>query len=156
LKESRVKSSKKAVIIVLMIGISLFGYFQFVSASQIGVIITESYIFEESELGSSYNVQLEFDNPSVLMLTAGETDFSVYVNDKKLGDGKLEPFVLHALGKTTVDGIFLSNVDLETTNDVKEVKISGVTTYDVLFTSIDVPFVYYPPDEQAREFIRQN
>jgi len=25
-----------------------------------------------------------------------------------------------------------------------------------LFTSIDVPFVYYPTEEQARQFIHQN
>jgi len=36
------------------------------------------------------------------------------------------------------------------------VKISGVTKYDLLVTSIDVPFVYYPTEEQAREFIHQN
>ena len=27
--------------------------------------------------------------------------------------------------------------------------------YDIILTTIDVPFVFYPTDEQAREFIHQ-
>jgi hypothetical protein len=37
-----------------------------------------------------------------------------------------------------------------------KVKISGVTKYDIFFTSIDVPFIYFPSEEQARGFIHQN
>jgi len=40
--------------------------------------------------------------------------------------------------------------------EISMVTISGVTKYDVFFTSIDVPFIYFPPEEQAREFIQQN
>jgi hypothetical protein len=46
-----------------------------------------------------------------------------------------------------------SNVN---TQEDSTVKISGVIKYDVIFTSIDVPFVYYPSPDQAREFIREN
>jgi hypothetical protein len=148
------RSSVKAIIIIFVIGVSLFGYSQYASASQIGVTITKSHLLEENEKGSIYNVELEFNNPSLLVLTAGKTEFFVTENDEMIGKGELESFVLPALGSSSVSGTFLrdSNVDSE----VSTVKISGVTKYNVIFTSIDVPFVFYPTEEQAREFIHQN
>jgi len=149
------KSSKKAAIIVIfVIGIGLFGYSQYASASQIDVVVTQSNLIEEDNNTATYDVELEFKNPSLLVLTAGETDFFVIADDKTIGEGTLEPFVLPAMGSSSVKGTFLA--DSKTDSDVPVVKISGVTTYDVLFTSIDVPFVYYPTEEQAREFIHQN
>ncbi len=147
--------SKKIGLIVLVLGIGIFGYSQYAFASQIGVVITESEFLEETSRGSTYNVQLEFDNPSLLMLTAGETDFVVSVDNKVVADGTLEPFVLPALNKVTVHGTFMSNSD-SSDSESTEIKISGVTKYDVFFTSIDVPFVYYPTADQASEFIHQN
>ena len=149
------KSSKKAAIVALVVGLSLFGYSQYASASQIGVIITESQLLEESTKGSTYNLQLEFDNPSLLVLTAGETEFTVTADDQRIGDGTLESFVLPAMDKATVQGTFVVDTERDS-DDVPEVRISGITKYDVLFTSIDVPFVYYPTEDQARAFIHQN
>ena len=149
------KSSKKAAIIALVMGLGLFGYSQYASASQIGVVITESHLLEEGVTGSTYNLQLEFDNPSLLVLTAGETEFTLTADGERIGDGTLDAFVLPPLDKTTVQGTFI--VDNEKESDkVPEVRISGITKYDVLFTSIDVPFVYYPTEDQARAFIHQN
>jgi hypothetical protein len=45
--------SRKAVIIAFVIGMSIFGYSQYASASQIGVIITESDLIEKTDQGSS-------------------------------------------------------------------------------------------------------
>ena len=149
------KSSKKAAIVALVVGLSLFGYSQYASASQIGVIITESQLLEESTKGSTYNLQLEFDNPSLLVLTAGETEFTVTADEQRIGDGTLESFVLPAMDKATVQGTFVVDTERDS-DDVPEVRISGITKYDVLFTSIDVPFVYYPTEDQARAFIHQN
>jgi len=149
-----VKSSKKVVLIVLFVAVSLFGYSQYASASQIAAIITQSSLLEENDSSSKFNVELEFDNPSLLMLTAGETKFFVSADNQNIGEGTLEPFTLPALGKTNVKGTFTTKTSSNYA-DVPEVKISGVTTYDVIFTSIDVPFVYYPSEEQAREFIHQ-
>ncbi len=149
------KSAKKVAIIMIIVG-GLFGFSQYASASQIGVIIVDSTILSEDERGSTPDLQLEFDNPSLLTLTAGETKFVIYADEKRIGDGTLEAFVLPALGKSLVDGTFQTDSKNQSENDVPIVKISGVTTYDVLFTSIDVPFVYYPTEYQAREFIRQN
>jgi len=149
------KSSKKVVIIMIIVA-GLFGYSQYASASQIGVIIVDSTILSEDERGSTQNLKLEFNNPSLLTLTAGETEFVIYADDNRIGDGTLEAFILPALGKSLVDGTFQTDTKNQSENDAPVVKISGVTTYDILFTSIDVPFVYYPTENQAREFIHHN
>jgi len=149
------KSSKKVVIIVIIVA-GLFGYSQYASASQIGVIIVDSTILSEDERGSTQNLKLEFNNPSLLILTAGETEFVIYADDNRIGDGTLEAFILPALGKSLVDGTFQTDTKNQSENDAPVVKITGVTTYDILFTSIDVPFVYYPTENQAREFIHHN
>lgn len=147
-------SRKKAIVIVFIIAVGIFGYSQYASASQIGVIITQSDLIEENDKESKYNVELRFQNPSFLVLTAGETEFFVIANDEMVGKGKLDPFVLPSLGSSFVKGTFTTTSDSDSENPV--VKITGVTKYDVLITSIEVPFVYYPTDEQAREFIHQN
>lgn len=149
------KSSKKGAIIAFVVGISLFGYSQYASASQIGVVVTDSHILEEDDQGAKYDVQLKFDNPSLLMLTAGETNFFVIADEKIIGQGQLEPFTLPPIGNSIVKGTF--STDSENNYDESPVvKINGITKYDVFFTSLEVPFVYYPTDEQAREFIHQN
>ncbi len=149
------KSSKKGGLIVLFVlGMSIFGYSQYASASQIGVSITQSELLNVNEKGSNYNIELLFENPSLLILTAGETEFFIISNNEMVGEGQLESFTLNPLDSSYVKGTFHtdSNVDEES----QSIKISGVTKYDLFFTSIDVPFVYYPTEEQAREFIHQN
>lgn len=147
-------NSKKKVIIIALIGFSLFGYSQYAMASKIGVIVSESQILEQNSSTSKYKIQLEFDNPSLLTLSSGETDFFVSADDEIIGKGKLEPFTLPTLGKATTQGTFQTDKEIDD-EDMPTIKIAGTSKYDILFTSIDVPFVYYPSDEQAREFIRQ-
>ncbi|WP_299292620.1 hypothetical protein [Nitrosopumilus sp.] len=148
------KSSKKGGLIVLFVlAMSIFGYSQYASASQIEVNITQSELLSETDSGSNYNVELQFQNPSLLILTAGETEFFVLSNDEMIGKGELEPFTLQPLSSSYVGGTF--HTDIEENDESKSVKITGVTKYDMILTSIDVPFVYYPTEEQAREFIHQ-
>ena len=147
-------SRKKIIVILSIITITIFGYSQYASASQIGVIISQSDLIEENETESKYNIELKFQNPSLLVLTAGETDFFVMANDEMIGKGKLEPFILPSLGSSFAKGTFTTHSDSDSETPI--VKITGVTKYDILITSIDVPFVYYPTEEQAREFIHQN
>ena len=147
------KSSRKAGIIVLLVlGMSIFGYSQYASASQIGVSISQSELLNENEKGSNYNVELQFENPSLLILTAGETEFFVISNDEIIGKGNLESFTLQPLDNSYVKGTF--HTDVNSDDESQSVKISGVIKYDLIITSIDVPFVYYPTEEQAREFIQ--
>ena len=148
------ESSKKAGIIVLFVlGMSIFGYSQYASASQIEVSINQSELLDENERGSNYNVELEFKNPSLLLLSAGETEFHLISNDEIVGRGDLDPFTLQPLSSSFVEGTFHTDVS---SDESSSVKISGTTKYDLLVTSIDIPFVYYPTDEQAREFIHKN
>ena len=75
------------------------------------------------------------------------------LGDATVGKGKLEPFTLQPLGSTYVSGTFRSE---GAAGDVTQpVKIAGVTKYDMLLASIEVPFVYHPTAEQAMEFIHQ-
>ncbi|HEY5735506.1 MAG TPA: hypothetical protein VIS47_02990 [Nitrosopumilus sp.] len=149
------KSSKKAGIVVLFVlGMSIFGYSQYASASQIGVSISQSELLNENEKGSNYNVELRFENPSLLILNAGETEFFIISNDEIIGKGNLESFTLQPLDRSYVKGTFQTDVNSD--DQSQSVRISGVIKYDMVITSIDVPFVYYPTEEQAREFIHQN
>ena len=151
------RASKKLGIVVLIFGIGIFGYSQYISASNIGVIVTQNEFLEKKDTVSVYNVQLEFENPSLLVLNAGETDFTITVEDTKIADGVLEPFILSSMSKVSVNGIYLKEelTEMEETQS-PTVKISGITKYDIFFTSLEIPFIYYPSDEQAREFIHQN
>jgi len=146
-------SSKKGGLIVLFVlGMIIFGYSQYASASQIGVSISQSELLNEDEKGANYNIELEFDNPSLLILTAGQTEFFFISNDEIVGKGELESFILQPLDSSNVKGTFYTNSNNDQSDSVR---ISGVIKYDIIFSSIDVPFVYYPTEEQAREFIHQ-
>ena len=147
-------SSKRGGLVILFIlGMSIFGYSQYASASQIAISITQSELLGESEKGSEYNIELQFENPSLLILTSGTTEFFVIADEQMVGKGQLEPFTLQPLDSTFVKGTFHTDAD---ENKVQSVKITGVTKYDAFFTSIEIPFVYYPTEEQAREFIHQD
>ena len=148
------KSSKKGGLFVLFVlAMSIFGYSQYASASQIGVSVAQSELLDENENSSNYNIELKFENPSLLIMTAGATEFFVISNDEIIGKGKLEPFMLQPLDSSYVKGTFHTDSN---NAESESVKITGLTKYDLLITSIDVPFVYYPTEEQAREFIHQN
>ena len=149
------KSSKKSGLIILFVlGMSIFGYSQYASVSQIGVSVVLSELLHENDESSNYNIELRFENPSLLIMTAGETEFFVISNDEMIGKGKLEPFTLYPLDSSYVKGTF--HTDSNDNAGSQSVKITGIIKYDLLITSIDVPFVYYPTEEQTREFIHQN
>lgn len=147
------KSSKNGLIVLFVLGISIFGYSQYASASQIEVNIIQSELLIENEKGAKYNIELQFDNPSLLVLTAGKTEFFVINNNEMIGKGQLESFTLQPLDNSNVIGTFHTD---SYNDEPRSVKITGTTKYDVLFTSIDIPFVFYPTEEQAREFIHQS
>ncbi len=149
------RRSRKVLVFLLILGFVGFGYAQYAFASQIGVSVMHSELSEDGT-DSRYDLQLQFDNPSWLYLTAGETEFVISADDEKIGHGTLSPFVLPALGKTVAYGTFEKSRHLAESEEVPTVKISGVTQYDIFITSIDVPFVFYPTEEQAREFIHQS
>lgn len=150
--------SKKITVGILGVSIVMISYSLYALSSEMPVSIKESEFLERSDKGSLYNMQLEFENPSLLVLAVGKTIFMITVDEENLGSGTLDPFVVPPLGKTTVEGTFLADnevLDNYEKNGSPSVKLSGITKYDILFTSLDVPFTYQPTQEQAREFIQQ-
>jgi len=124
-------------------------YSQYQSASEISVSISENAIINEDN--SNYKIELEFTNPSLLTLPAGETEFFVFFDDEVVGEGNLESFTLYPISSTYVVGTFTTDSN---SDESKSVKISGITKYDLWVTTINVPFDYYPTKEQTRKFIQ--
>ena len=142
---------KKSAVILFFLLVGFLGYSQIQSASQISVDLSENTIINENQNGIDYEIKLKFENPSLLTLPAGKTEFFVSYDDEVVGKGNLESFTLYPLSTTLVEGTFTTNTS---SDESKSVKISGVTKYDLLITSIDVPFDYYPNEEQTRKFIQ--
>ena len=86
-----------------------------------------------------------------MTLPAGETEFFVFYDDEMVGKGNLESFTLYPISSIYVEGTFTTDTN---SDESKSVKISGITKYDLLVTTIEVPFDYYPIDEQTRKFIQ--
>ena len=142
---------KKSTIILFLLLVSILGYSQYESVSKISISISENAIISEDKNNSNYKIELEFRNPSLLTLPAGETEFFVFYDDKMVGKGNLESFTLYPISSIYVEGTFTTDTN---SNESKSVKISGITKYDLLVTTIEVPFDYYPTDEQTRKFIQ--
>ena len=140
---------KKSTIILFLLLAGILIYSQYQSASEISVSISENAIINEDN--SNYKIELEFTNPSLLTLPAGETEFFVFFDDEVVGEGNLESFTLYPISNTYVVGTFTTDSN---SDESKSVKISGITKYDLLVTSINVPFDYYPNEEQTRKFIQ--
>jgi hypothetical protein len=149
-----VKSSKKKNIIILfLLFVSILGYSQYQSASEISVNISKNTIINDDKNNLNYKIELEFENPSLLTLPVGETKFFIFYNNEMVGKGDLESFTLYPISNTHVNGTFTTDQKSE---ESKSVKISAITKYDLLGISIEIPFDYYPTDEQTRKFIQQN
>jgi len=125
--------------------------------SHLHVSIVQSKIMERTNQGTLYNLQLQFNNPSLLILNVGKTDFLVLANGENLGTGVLQPSTIPALGKTVSQTPFLAdNTVLDKYNDnnnIPSLKLTGTSKYDLIFTSVDIPFTYYPTQQEARDFI---
>ena len=141
---------KRSAVILFFLLVGFLGYSQIQSASQISVDLSENTIINENQNKTDYEIKLKFENPSLLTLPAGKTEFFVSYDDEVVGKGNLESFTLYPLSTSLVDGTFTTNTN---SDESKSVKISGVTKYDLLVTSIDVPFDYYPNKEQTLSLI---
>ena len=140
---------KKSTIILFLLLAGILVYSQYQSASEISVSISENAIINEHN--SNYKIELEFTNPSLLTLPAGETEFFVFFDDEVVGEGNLESFTLYPISSTYVAGTFTTDSN---SDESKSVKISGITKYDLWVTTTNVPFDYYPTKEQTRKFIQ--
>jgi hypothetical protein len=149
-----VKSSKKKNIIILfLLFVSILGYSQYQSASEISVNISKNTIINDDKNNLNYKIELEFENPSLLTLPLGETKFFIFYDNEMVGKGDLESFTLYPISNTHVNGTFTTD---QKSDESKSVKISAIIKYDLLGIFIEIPFDYYPTDEQTRKFIQQN
>ena len=146
-------SKKKNIIILFLLFVSILGYSQYQSASEISVNISENTIINENKNNLNYKIELEFENPSLLTLPVGETKFFIFYDNEMVGKGNLESFTLYPISNTHVSGTFTTD---QKSDESKSVKISVIIKYDLLGMSIEIPFDYYPTDEQTRKFIQQN
>ena len=145
-------AKKAAIIVVIMLVIIVFGYVQYASASQISAKIIQSKLLEKFDNRTFHSLDIEFNNPSFLVLTAGKTDFTIYADDEIIGKGNLEPFTIPALGKVSTNGTWEK---YQSAPDNSQIKIVGQTKYQIAVISFDVPFVYYPTEDQTRDFISE-
>ena len=146
-------SKKKSTIVLFLLFVSILGYSQYQSASEISVNISENTIINEDKNNLNYKIELEFKNPSLLTLPAGETEFYIFYDNEMIGKGNLESFTLYPISNSHVNGNFTTD---QKSDESKSVKISAIIKYDLFGISIEIPFDYYPTDEQTRKFIQQN
>ncbi|MDE1725913.1 MAG: hypothetical protein KGH89_01440 [Thaumarchaeota archaeon] len=151
------KRTKIVVISIIVAAVGIFGYIQYLSVSNLHVSIIQSKIVDKSDQGTLYSLQLQFNNPSLLVLNIGKTDFSVSANGEDLGTGVLQPSLIPAMGKTVAQTPFLADTTIldkyNKSDNIPSLKLTGTSQYNVLFTTVSVPFTYYPTQDEARAFI---
>jgi hypothetical protein len=151
------KRTKIIVISIIVAAVGIFGYIQYLSVSDLHVSIIQSKVVDRNDTGTLYNLQLQFNNPSLLFLNVGKTNFVVSANGENLGSGILQPSVIPALGKTVAQTPFLADTTVldkyNNTNSVPNLKLTGTSQYNVFFTTVSIPFTYYPTQDEARAFI---
>jgi len=149
------KKSKIAIIIIGVIGAFVFS--QYAAVLQLNVSMKNSEIVERTDAGTLYQIQLEFENPSLMILNVGKTDFLISAEGENLGAGILDPTIVPAMNKIVVQTPFLADNAIldkyEKSENTPSLKLAGISRYNWLFTSLNIPFTYYPTQDEAREFI---
>lgn len=138
---------KAVITFVILLGFAV-GYWQYASVMGIDVSVLQSVGTGDGE--ATYDIDLMVNNPSLLTLTAGETNFVVMSGQNVVGTGTLEPFMLNPMDSSTASGTFHV-----VSNDAEgdRVWITGIASYNLMVASLDVPFTFYPTDDQVRKFI---
>ena len=144
-------SKKKSIIVLFLLCASILGYSQYQSVSEISVNISENTIINKDKNNLNYKIELELENPSLLTLPLGEIEFFIFYDNEIVGKGDLESFTLYPINNNYVKGTFTTD---QKSDKSKSVKISTIIKYDLLGISIEIPFDYYPTDEQTRKFIQ--
>ena len=152
------RRSKVIIIAVCVIAaVGIFAYSQYTSATHLSISILESKIIQRNDNNSLYNMTLQFQNPSLLPINVGQTDFIISINGENLGTGTLQALVIPPIGKIssqapfTADNTILHKYDKS--DNVPNIKLTGTSKYGISIISVNVPFTYYPTEQEAREFI---
>jgi LEA14-like dessication related protein len=154
-----VERRSKAIIIAacIVVAIGIFAYSQYLSATHLSISILQSKVVQRNGDNSLYNMTLQFKNPSLLPISVGQTDFTISINNENLGTGILQPLVIPPMGKVSSQAPFTAdNTILDKYNknqNVPSVVLTGTSKYEIAIMSVNVPFTYYPTEQEAREFI---
>jgi LEA14-like dessication related protein len=154
-----VEKRSKAVIITVCIiaALGIFAYSQYLSATHLSISILESKAIQRNDNNSLYYMTLQFRNPSLLPINVGKTDFVISINDENLGTGTLQPLVIPSMGEIASQAPFTADnavLDKYNKSDViPKIKLTGTSKYEIAIISVNVPFTYYPTEQEAREFI---
>ena len=108
---------------------SILGYSQYQSASEISVNISENTIINEDKNNLNYKIELEFENPSLVTLPVGETEFYIFYDNEIVGKGNLESFTLYPISNSHVKGTFTTD---QKSDELKSVKISAIIKYEFI------------------------
>ncbi len=148
---------KSKIVIIIAVVIGAFIFFQYAAVLQLHVSMKNTEIVERTDVGTLYQIQLEFENPSLMILNVGKTDFLISAEGENLGAGILDPTIVPAMDKIVVQTPFLADNAIldkyEKSENTPSLKLVGISRYNLLFTSLNIPFTYYPTQEEAREFI---
>jgi LEA14-like dessication related protein len=154
-----VERRSKAIIIAvcIVVAVGIFAYSQYLSATHLSISILQSKVVQRNDNNSLYDMTLQFKNPSLLPITVGQTDFTISINNENLGTGILQPLVIPPMGTVSSQAPFTAdNAILDKYNknqNVPSVVLTGTSKYEIAIMSVNVPFTYYPTEQEAREFI---
>ena len=149
----------KAIIIAICVvaAIGIFAYSQYLSATHLSISILQSKVVQRNDNNSLYDMTLQFKNPSLLPISVGQTGFTISINNENLGTGILQPLVIPPMGTVSSQAPFTAdNKILDKYNknqNVPSVVLTGTSKYEIAIMSVNVPFTYYPTEQEAREFI---
>jgi LEA14-like dessication related protein len=154
-----VERRSKAIIIAVcvVVAVGIFAYSQYLSATHLSISFLQSMVVQRNDNNSLYDMTLQFKNPSLLPITVGQTDFTISINNENLGTGILQPLVIPPMGTVSSQAPFTAdNTILDKYNknqNVPSVVLTGTSKYEIAIMSVNVPFTYYPTEQEAREFI---
>jgi len=134
------RPSRRRVAIMAVVALGALGGWQYVAATGISVSIEGSELLGSDERGSVYALTVAVENPTIIPIAVGKTDFVVVEGGSDVGSGTIEAFVMPAMGSATAGGEYLLEAGAGGGGDAA--RIVGVTSYDVLFVSISIPFEY--------------
>ena len=105
------RRSKIVIVVVCIIAVAgIFAYSQYLSATHLSISILESKVIQRNANNSLYNMTLQFQNPSLLPINVGQTDFVISINNENLGTGTLQPLVIPPMGKIASQAPFTEPV----------------------------------------------
>ena len=153
--------SRRRILIIAMVvaSIAIVTFLQVEAARNLNVEMHDSKIVERNGSKTTYDLTLRLENPSILLLSIGDTSYSITVNGEKVGDGKIDVFMLGPFESKTINSKFVADTSLvekyKNSAEQNHSRLSGASAYRLYLLTLDVPFDHEPTPEQIRQFFNQ-